>query len=80
MEYDSDQNLLEFSTSTFAMYVYIFLCGDESNLKDTKLRLSNNYFHLSPGWLVKVEILSGEHRPLSEQMKICFKTVYDSVD
>ncbi len=49
-----EDNTLTLSTKAFAMYVYIYVCANA----DATLRLSENYFHLSPGWPVKVEVLS----------------------
>ena len=44
---------MTFSSSNFAYYVYIYLDNNDLGLK-----LSNNFFDLSPGWEVTVKILS----------------------
>ena len=50
--YDFDNNQMTLSTSNYASYVYLHL--DE----DTTLKLSNNFFDLTPGWPVTVKVLS----------------------
>ena len=47
--FNNTDNSIELSTDKFAYYVYIYL--DDSTLKLTK-----NFFDLSPGWIVTTKI------------------------
>ena len=70
---DDAQNSCTFGTSNFAHYVYLEL----RESKDTTLRLSNNYFDLTPGHSVEVKILSNHTlASISEQLKI--SSLYDT--
>ena len=64
------QSSLLFTTYNFALYLCVYLCDNSS----PGLRLSENFFHLTPGWPVEVQILSEEHW----KARICYKSVYDT--
>ncbi len=66
------QQSLLFTAYNFALYVYIYLC-DHSSIR---LRISDNFFHLTPGWPVEVQILTEEHW----HAKLCYKTIYDTYE
>ncbi len=70
-EKDYIKNELILSTTNFVMYLYIFVCGHS----DHTLKLSNNYFHLSPGWKVRVKILNTDEEHSLRNIKLCYKSV-----
>ena len=70
IDFNFTTNSMTFKTHSFAMYVYVYLCGEVN----TQLRLSENYFHLSAGWPVNVAILSND-RLGDIKDDICLKTV-----
>lgn len=66
-------NSCTFATTNFAHYVYLEL----RESKDTTLRLSNNFFDLTPGHNVEVKILSNHTlATISEDLKI--SSLYDT--
>lgn len=66
-------NSCTFGTTNFAHYVYLELMDS----KDTTLRLSNNFFDLTPGHDVEVKILSNHTlASISENLK--FSSLYDA--
>ena len=67
-------NSCSFSTSNFASYVYLELRGSA----DTTLRLSNNFFDLTPGMpAVEVKVLSNHTiAQISKTLKV--STLYDT--
>ena len=67
-------NEMTVSTTNFAMFVYLFVCGHS----DHTLKLSNNYFNVSPGWPVTVKILNSDEDHSLRNLKICYKTVRDT--
>ena len=69
-----ETNSCNFSTTNFASYVYLELRGSS----DTTLRLSNNFFDLSPGMPpVEVKILSNHTlADISKILKV--STLYDT--
>jgi hypothetical protein len=67
-------NEITLSTTNFAMFVYLFVCGDS----DHTLKLSNNYFNVSPGWPVTVKILNNDEDHRLRNMRICYKSVRDT--
>jgi hypothetical protein len=73
-EKDYITNELILTTSNFVMYLYIFVCGHS----DHTLKLSNNYFHLSPGWKVRVKILNNDEEHSLRNIKLCYKSVRDT--
>jgi hypothetical protein len=73
-EKDFLTNELILSTSNFVMYLYIYVCGHS----DHTLKLSNNYFHLSPGWKVRVKVLNTDEDHTLRNMKLCYKSVRDT--
>jgi len=73
-EKDYANNEITFSTTNFVMYLYIYVCGHS----DHTLKLSNNYFHLSPGWKVKVKVLNKDEDHRLRNMRLCYKNVRDT--
>jgi hypothetical protein len=66
-------NTCTFAVSNFAHYVYLEL----RESMDTTLRLSNNFFDLTPGHPVDVKILSNHTlERISEQLKL--SSLYDT--
>jgi len=62
---------MTFTTTNFAFYVYIYL--DE----DVSLKLSDNFFDLSPDWPVIVSVLSF-HKLSQIQSMLRIRTIYDT--
>jgi hypothetical protein len=69
--YDEVNNSLTLTTTNFAYYVYIFL--DE----DVTLKLSNNFFDLTPGVRMTVKILSS-HRIYQIKSILKIRTLWDT--
>ena len=64
--------VITFSSSTYASYVYLYIPDDIT------LKLSENFFDLTPGWPVEVTVLSNHTvAELKDKMKV--KTVYDTL-
>lgn len=60
------------SSQNLVLYLYIYLDGDSS------LRLSRNFFEVTPGWQVNVEVLSAHLlKDIKDSLK--FKSVFDTI-
>ena len=71
---NDDTNSCHFSTSNFASYVYLEL----RDSTDTTLRLSNNYFDLTPG-MPPVEVKITSNHTLAQISNILkVSTLYDT--
>lgn len=68
-------NTITLSTTNIALFTYLYICGND----DVTLRLTENFFHLMPGWPVTTKVTS-EHKvsELKKKDKICVKTLYDA--
>ncbi|CDW90651.1 beta-mannosidase [Stylonychia lemnae] len=73
ISYDYENNEMTLRTTNFGYYIYIYL-EDDINLK-----LSNNFFDLTPGFSEKVKILS-YHRLDHIQDILKVKTLYDTYE
>lgn len=71
VDLDYVHNKMTFSTATFGYYVYI------SHPTDITLRLSDNFFDLTPGWNVTVAILS-THQLSSLKNELKIVSVFDT--